>query len=270
MSTKLANEVIKQCQLKGTSYYFLLIMAFRADAEDRCWLSCENLSEINRLSVRQCQRQINALEDAGYLKIKTGFAKNGRQGSNVYTVIPGGKSNGQKQSEVGMTSQVEFLPQMSPLNDFKCHPPQLTSNVTPIPLIGNKKEIKSLISPQSPPRGLLDGSEKNFLQKGSTQWPISRQHATRVDWTSPRMKRIAGILHPRGHTWTVYEVIALTRTDPKLEEIDLVEAFYHAKVETAYYRQSLKTLILHWSGEVDKASRHKDRLNQQTDAHGKW
>jgi hypothetical protein len=86
--------------------------------------------------------------------------------------------------------------------------------------------------------------------------PRKNSKLARVSENTPLMVRIGAWFGRQATTlWTLEEDKRLTETNPKPDELDLLEAYYHSQhPEIAPYRRGkLETLLNNWTGDLDMA-----------------
>lgn len=84
MSIRIMAQVWDGADLQGNKLLLLLALADHANEQGVCWPKVETLAEKARLSVRQTQRYLAELEDAGYIRRDT---KGGRGNHAIYHVL---------------------------------------------------------------------------------------------------------------------------------------------------------------------------------------
>jgi hypothetical protein len=87
MSIAVMTSVWEHSKQRGGSLLILLALADHANDEGLCWPGLERLAKKSRMSVRQVQRCLEALREAGEIAVES---QAGPHGTNQYTVVLAG------------------------------------------------------------------------------------------------------------------------------------------------------------------------------------
>lgn len=84
----LYNTAVSGMGLTKSTYAVYHVLASAADNKTRqCWMKNATIAERIKTTPKTVQRAVKALVNAGLLRVKAQFRKNGKQGSNLFTLL---------------------------------------------------------------------------------------------------------------------------------------------------------------------------------------
>lgn len=83
---KVPNRLIKDDKLNPSAKWcYMVLVAHRNGTTGKCYPSQETIAKVTELSLKQCNRAIQELEDKQYISVSKHYQKGGTRCNNMYT-----------------------------------------------------------------------------------------------------------------------------------------------------------------------------------------
>jgi DNA-binding MarR family transcriptional regulator len=247
MNVIFIHSQLDEAGLDPYSFRVYAHLARRAGKKKDAWPEEKTIAEMTKMSKRQVVRCMKILEERGMLTICQRPGVVGRHNEYFLT-----GPDEWTESDCVALSKVTVSPTESDCVALSkvtvSHFPLLEKEVDPNLNTSKAESVDS--------KNGGDGLKDRVLPVGWSRMSETNRKLTRVCHNSPTMERI-GAWFRRGPAtlWTVAEAAALLKIRPSAAELDGMERYYTAPLDTEknFRRRDLQTLLNNWSGELDRA-----------------